>query len=425
MNPNTLSLPEVALIRQELHQAALRDIPQTVDKVLAGLAFDGRVKSGQTVAVAVGSRGISDIHAVCKQCLEFLKLKGLKPFIVPAMGSHGGATAEGQRAVLEKIGISESSMEASIVPDMDVVPVSHLANGTKIFFSKKALEADHIVVINRVKLHTKFRADIESGLCKMLTIGLGKAKGAEEFHRRAVKHTFKIIEEAAGIILKKCNILCGLALLEDGCGNLTRIEAVLPEAFIPTEKLLLKEATETMGRIPFDNIDILVVDRIGKDISGIGMDSNVTGRHRDIVGDFYTTPHVKRIFVRELSPVSDGNGNGIGLADVTTTRLVNALDMKKTLKNAITAISPEKAAIPIHFDTDREALNVCASTAGLADAASARLVRIKDTKSLGLLQVSSALSQEIESNPKLERLTPWKKMDFDENGNLPELNRKG
>lgn len=421
MNPSSFSFPEVALIRQELHQAALRDIPQAADTALADLAIDSMVTPGQTVAVAVGSRGISDIDTVCKQCLEFFKLKGLKPFIVPAMGSHGGATAEGQRAVLEKLGISERCMGVPVVPDMGTVAVSHLANGTKIFFSQKALEADHIVVINRVKLHTKFRADIESGLCKMLTIGLGKAQGAEEFHRRAVTHSFSIIEEAAGIVLKKCKILFGLALLEDGSGNLARIEAVLPESFIPTEKRLLKEAAETMGRIPFDNIDILVVDRIGKDISGIGMDSNVTGRHRDIVGDFLTTPHVKRIFVRELSPASDGNGNGIGLADVTTTRLVNTLDMEKTLKNAITAISPEKAAIPIHFDTDREALHVCARTAGLEDAASARLVRVKDTKSLEMLQVSSALVQEIDSNPKLERLTPWRAIAFDHMGNLKAL----
>ena len=180
MNPKSFSFPEVALIRQELHQAALPDIPQAADTALADLEIDRMVKPRQSVAVAVGSRGITDIETVCKQCLEFLKLKGLKPFIVPAMGSHGGATAEGQRAVLEKLGISDSRMGVPVVPDMGTVAVGHLANGTKIFFSQKALEADHIVVINRVKLHTKFRADIESGLCKMLTIGLGKAQGAEE-----------------------------------------------------------------------------------------------------------------------------------------------------------------------------------------------------------------------------------------------------
>jgi hypothetical protein len=173
-----------------------------------------------------------------------------------------------------------------------------------------------------------------------------------------------------------------------------------------------------MGRIPFDDIDILVVDRFGKDISGIGMDSNVTGRHRDLVGDFFTAPHVKRIFVRDLSPGSDGNGNGIGLADVTTRRLVDALDMKKTVKNSVTAISPEKAAIPLTVENDREAIAICAATAGLASPAAARLVRIRDTKHLEMLQVSAALANEVHPNPHLQQESAWGPMEFDRDGNL-------
>jgi hypothetical protein len=417
-NADKKKFPEVALVRQTLHHAALSDIPQATDNAVSDFLNSRQVTPGQSVAVAVGSRGISDLATVCAHSLAALKQQGLRPFIVPAMGSHGGATAEGQRGVLEKLGISQSVMGVPVVADMDTVCVGHLKSGVKIYCSQKALEADHIVVINRVKRHTKFQADIESGLCKMLTIGLGKAHGAEEIHRRAVTLTFKIIEQAAAVILKQCNILFGLALLEDGYGNLAQIEAVPPESMIATEKLLLKSAANMMGRIPFDKIDILVVDRFGKDISGTGMDPNVTGRHRDIVGDYCIAPHVKRIFVRDLTPSSDGNGNGIGLADVTTKRLVDRLDLEKTYKNAITAISPEKAAVPIHFDTDRKALEVCAGTAGLESPATARLVRIKDTKSLELMQVSSAFARWIEDDPKLERLTPWAPMAFDENGNL-------
>jgi hypothetical protein len=419
MNKSDISVfPEIALVRQQLHQAALADITRTTAKAVEDVLDSRTVLPGQRVAVALGSRGIDGLATVCAGCLNVLRQRGLEPFIVPAMGSHGGATAEGQRQVLEKFGISQSTMGVPVVPDMDTVCVGNLGSGVKIHFSQKALEADHIVVINRVKRHTKFRADIESGLCKMLTIGLGKAKGAEEIHRRAVALSFGIIEEVAAVILNKCNILFGLALLEDGCGNLAQIESVPAESMIATEKILLQSATDMMGRIPFDNIDILVVDQFGKDISGIGMDPNVTGRHRDIVGDYCIAPHIKRIFVRDFTPSSDGNGNGIGLADVTTARLVKKLDMEKTYKNAITAISPEKAAVPIHFDTDSKALVVCAGTAGLESPATARLVRIKDTKSLEVMQVSSAFAKEIEGDSRLEQLTPWVPMAFDIDGNL-------
>ena len=325
-----LTYPEVARVRQALHQAALGDVPQAVRSALASLAIEGLTRPGETVAVAVGSRGINAIDAVVGGCIEYLREKRLEPFIVPAMGSHGGATAEGQRAVLQQLGISQAAMGVPIVADMAVECIDRLADGTRIFFSRQALAADHIVVINRVKPHTKFQADIESGLCKMLTIGLGKADGATEFHRQAVRHGFGIIEDAARLVLGRCPVLFGLALLEDGCGDLSQVKALLPAVILTGEKKLLKIAADMMGRIPFDGIDILVVDRFGKDISGIGMDSNVTGRHRDLVGDFFTTPHVKRIFVRDLSPGSDGNGNGIGLADVTTRRLVDALDLEKT-----------------------------------------------------------------------------------------------
>lgn len=408
----------MASVRQRLHCAGIGDVPGAVHAALRVLDLNERYRPGQTVAVAVGSRGISAIGSIVKHCIDFLRQIQLRPFIVPAMGSHGGATARGQRAVLEKLGIHESELGVSIVADMDVTIVGHLSNGAPIYFSSAAFHADHIVAINRVKPHTKFRADIESGLCKMLTIGLGKAEGAAEFHRQAVRRTFAIIEEAARLVLQRCPVLFGLALLEDGFGHLSRIEAMAPETLVAEEKELLKVAASIMGRIPFDDIDILVVDRFGKDISGIGMDSNVTGRHRDIVGDFNTAPHVKRIFVRDLSGGSDGNGSGIGLADVTTRRLVEALDLQKTYMNAVTAISPEKAAIPLYVDTDREAIAICASTAGIDNPARARLVRILDTKSLEILQVSKALAAEVDGNEELKLLTSWRPMTFDRDGNL-------
>lgn len=420
-NSDLIKYPKFALVKQKLFKSTIKNISNTLAKTLANLTLNQAVNPGQSVAVAVGSRGISQIDNVLYHCLQFLKDKKLKPFIVPAMGSHGGGTVEGQLNVLAKLGITESTMGVPMHADMDVTCVGALSSGIKIFLSQKALLADHIVVINRVKPHTKFRADIESGLCKMLTIGLGKNQGAAEFHRRAVHHTFEIIEEAAGIILAQGKILFGIALLEDGYGNLAHIDVVSPSSLIEREKQLLNDARAMMGRIPFDFIDILIIDFIGKNISGIGMDSNITGRHRDIVGDFNFTPHAKRILVRDLSPQSDGNGCGIGLADVTTKRLVEALDMEKTYANALTAISPEKAAIPIHFDTDRQALDACVLTAGLESVAEARIVRIKDTASLELLQVSAALEPEALSNPDLEQLSPWQPIAFDDQGNLRPL----
>ena len=415
-----MKYPETALIKQKLYSSKIKDIPAAVSSTISVLP-SLMINPGETVAVAVGSRGISRIDTVVYNCVKLLKDKGLKPFIVPAMGSHGSATADGQKDILAKLGITESSMGVPVISDMEVEYIDRLPAGVKIFFSKKALNADHIVVINRIKPHTKFSTDIASGLCKMLTIGLGKAAGAAEFHNGAVQHTFKIIEDAAKVVIKQTNILFGLALLEDGYGNPARVEAILPRSLIERETILLKDAAEMMGRIPFDFLDILIIDFIGKEISGIGMDSNITGRHRDITGDFFTAPHPKRIFVRDLSPDSDGNGNGIGLADFTTKRLVDALDIKKTYVNALAAISPEKAAIPIHFDTDRESLDVCAKTLGFESTAKARVVRIKDTATLDLLQISKALEPEVLSNPDLEQITPWEPFRFDENGNLREL----
>ncbi len=413
-----IKYPEMALIKQRLFSAAVRDIPALVQSTLVKLLDINKIKNGQSVAVAVGSRGIDKIDLVLLHLLKFLKDKSLKPFIIPAMGSHGGATKEGQKALLAKLGITESSMDVPIAPDMATVSIGKLACGTDIRFSKKALEADHIIPVNRVKPHTKFKADIESGLCKMLTVGLGKAEGAYEFHCSAVNNTFRIIEDAAKMVTENCNILFGLALLEDGHGSLSHIEAIEKSSIIDREKKLLKDAYQMMGRIPLDNVDILIIDFIGKDISGIGMDSNVTGRHRDITGDFCTAPNVKRIFVRDLSPDSDGNGNGIGLADVTTKRLVDALDIEKTYINAITAISLEKAAIPINFDTDKKALNACLSATGLFSPESARIVRIRDTKNLEFIQVSKAFEDEILSNQNVEKVTPWKPLNFDKKENL-------
>ncbi|MBI9076924.1 MAG: DUF362 domain-containing protein [Desulfatibacillum sp.] len=418
------SLPHVAVIRQNLVSRPLERIESTIRFQLVKALKDKDFRPGQSVALAVGSRNIHSIVRVVALCAAFLQEQGLKPFLVPAMGSHGGATAQGQRQVLENLGIASACPGVPIRPSMDTELLGNLQAGNPVFFSREALQADHLVVINRVKPHTKFKAPIQSGLCKMLCVGLGKHQGAAALHRAGVQHGFSIIEEAAALILKKIPLLAGLALVEDGLGQLSQVRAFASGDLIAGEKSLLLKAQSMMPAIPFDNLDVLVVDQIGKDISGIGMDSNVTGRHRDLSGDFFLPPNPKRIFVRDLSPGSGGNANGIGLADFTTTRLVRAMDLKKTFVNSITAISPEKAAIPIHFDTDRETLEACLATTGLEDWSTARLARIKTTGSLEHIQVSSALEQEVKAQASLEIISDFAPMAFDSQGNLGGFHEK-
>jgi hypothetical protein len=411
----------MALVEQKLHLQKVEDLSATLDKALRRLGLESTVTPGQTVALAVGSRGISSIQFIVNECVRFLQRLALRPFIVPAMGSHGGKTLAGEISVLAKLGITESSIGVPIIPGRGVVEIGKLGTGLPILLDSRAAEADHIVVINRVKPHTKFHGSIESGLTKMLTIGLGKGQGAALYHRAAVQQTFGILEAAARHVMESRSILFGLALLEDGYKDIARVCAVTPQNWFEQERVLLQEARNMMARIPFDLLDVLVIDEIGKEISGIGMDSNVTGRHRDIVGDFFIAPHVKRIFVRELSPDSDGNGHGIGLADVTTQRLVDRLDLEKTYTNALTAISPEKAAIPLHFSTDRECLKACLDTIGMVEPESARIVRVKNTLTLDRFHVSRALEKEVISDSNLQFLTPWERTSFDEHGNLERL----
>lgn len=408
----------MALVRQKLHAEALQDISGAVVKTLERLDLPSVIKPGESVAVSIGSRGITHISRIVSECVQFLMDCGLKPFIVPAMGAHGGNTPEGERSVLASLGIDESRVKVPILAAKDVITIGTLNMGIPILMDRGAAEADHIVVINRVKAHTKFHGPIESGLTKMLTIGLGKGQGAAVYHRAAVKHTFGILQDAARHTLKDRSVLFGLAIVEDGYKNVSRICAVTPGDWFEAERALLEDARLMMPRIPFDPIDILIVDQIGKEISGIGMDSNVTGRHRDIVGDFCTAPHVKRIFVRDLSPESGGNGHGIGLADVTTQRLVNALDFDKTYQNALTAISPEKAAVPMSFETDRECVEACLNTIGMVEPVAARIMRIKNTATLETLWVSRALEDDVTSNPDIQVLRPWAPMAFDDGGNL-------
>jgi len=362
---------------------------------------------------------VANIDVVTRTIVDEFKKLGAKPYIFPAMGSHGGATAAGQIKVLASLGITEATMGCPIKSDMEPVFLGEAALGYPINVDKNAMDADHIVVVNRVKPHTKFVGPVESGLMKMMAIGMGKQKGASYYHKAAVRLTFQKIVETVGLeVMKRCPVLFGLATVENAFHDTCRIRAFLPDDILEGEKQLLKIAYERMAQLPFDEIDVLIVDQIGKDISGTGMDTNVTGRNFDLLGDFTTRPRVKRVFVRDLTAKTEGNATGIGLAEFTTTRLVNKMDKHKTWMNVITGISPEKGSIPIHFDTDREVLKACFDTIGDTAAADAMVVHIKDTLSVHRISVSKAYAGEIAKNDTLKILTDWKEMGLDSEGNM-------
>ncbi|MDF1591829.1 MAG: DUF362 domain-containing protein [Desulfobacterales bacterium] len=414
-----MKFPKMAKINQTFDPQHIGDVRAETYREVSALRLQEKVKAGETVAITGGSRGIANIDLITRGVVDELKKTGAQPFIFPSMGSHGGATDKGQLKVLENLGITEAAMGCPVHSSMAVVCLGDASDGYPIYVDKYANEADHIVVVNRVKPHTKFEGPIESGLMKMMAIGMGKHKGAEYYHSAAVKLTFQRIVENVGLeVIQRCPVLFGLGIVENAYHQTCLIKALQPESIFEGEKKLLAASKERMARIPFDAIDVLVIDQIGKDISGTGMDTKVIGRNRDILGDFITGPRPKRIYVRDLTAATEGSAIGIGFADFTTTRLVNKMDRHKTYVNCLTAISPEKGAIPMYFDTDREALAACFSSIGDIPMAQVRMVHIKNTLDLENISVSQALESEIRQKPGLKILGKWNEMELDKAGDL-------
>ncbi|WP_459938629.1 nickel pincer cofactor-dependent isomerase, group 22 [Desulfonatronum parangueonense] len=407
----SIRFPDMALVRQKLDSTELGSVAAVLAVQANALNFREKVKPGQTVAIAVGSRGIHRLDQVVCALGDLFRSLGALPFIVTAMGSHGGATAQGQEQVLATLGITARTMGMPVRSGMETVDLGTTAQGMPVLVDALAAQADHLVVVNRIKAHTKFKGPVESGLMKMLAVGLGNDQGARLLHGLAPVHgMFALIESATQVILKKGNVLCGVGLVENGAGRLHSLR-ILPGREIPCqEPILLNLAKQLAPKLPFPELDLLIVDQIGKDISGTGMDTNVTGRNRDILGDFATDTRVKRIFVRDLSPGTQGNALGIGFADVTTDRVIHSLDYSKTIINALTGLSPEKAALPLHLPTDRLALAAAIHTLGAIPPEELRMVRIQNSKSLQLLYVSPVLLQNLPVD--LELLHPPRVMDF-------------
>ena len=411
-----MALPTMIRVRQTFPRPRVTDIPRAVTQTLGAAAL--RVKSGDTVAVGAGSRGIANIDVVVGATVRWLKDLGARPFVFPAMGSHGGGTAEGQLSVLEHYGITEVTMGCPVRATMEVVQVGE-ALGLPVWLDKLASEADWIGIVNRVKPHTDFKGSIESGLFKMMTIGLGKHKGAIQYHRANIHHGYETVITSVGReMLAKARIGFGVGIVENGYDETAVVEAFAPEALESGERRLLKSAREWMARLPFSPIDVLIVEQMGKNISGSGMDTNVIGRPSNPHEPFPNDPKILWIVTLDLTEESYGNAVGIGNADFTTRRLVEKIDMKPTLINAITACAPGGAKVPATFDTDREAIETALGCIGLTPADKARVVRIKSTLMLGEIEVSDAYAAEVAARPDLTPIGDAVPLRFDAAGRL-------
>jgi hypothetical protein len=415
-------LPQMACVQQIYPPSRPLDIRTTVGGEFAKVI--ARVRPGAKIAVGVGSRGIANLATIVESVLEVLKSAGAIPFIFPAMGSHGGATPEGQRDILASYGITEVAMGVPIRASLEVQEIGATSEGTPVFCSIEALTAEGIVLINRIKPHTDFTGTLGSGIIKMCVVGLGKREGAAAMHAAAARSGHEhVIRKIAEVMIRTAPILCGLAILENQLHETASLIVLPREEIESSEGQLLLEARQLMARLPFEEIDLLIVDRLGKNISGAGMDPNVTGRWVDgysslLARGARSAPFIRRIFVRDLTAETHGNAIGIGLADLTTLRLVRAINHRFTYINALTSLAPQCAKIPIHFETDREAIEMAMNSLGMSDWQAARIVRIPDTLSLVGMQVSESLFHGLGQRADLSPIGGLEDMRFDETGML-------
>lgn len=413
--------PRLIRLRQRFPTTARIDVRAAVERELTPVLRD--VRRGARVAVATGSRGITDIALIVKTVVELLKRGGAEPFIVPAMGSHGGATPEGQTVMLGEFGITSERLGAPVRATMDVRRIGSTPEGVDVFFSAEALAADHIIIVNRVKPHTDFRGKIGSGILKMMVVGLGKQIGAANYHVASSRYGYEeMLRSLSRAILKTAPILCGVAIVENPAHETAQIAVLTRDNIELREEELFSESQRLMPALPFDDIDLLVVDRIGKNISGAGMDPNIIGRtvhgYSSFLGERRSSPVIRRIFARELTPETHGNAIGIGFADFTTGRLVRAMDRQVSAINALTSLTPQSVKIPIYFETDREAVGHALGSLGLKEAREAKLVWIADTLNLEHVRVSEAYLETARGNPNLEIDGELEPMVFDHDGNL-------
>lgn len=416
-----MSLPKMVEVKQMIIQPRLEDPIGEVHRELRRKKLGDKILKGQSIAITAGSRGITNISEILRAVVEEVKGADAKPFIIPAMGSHGGATAHGQVETLRSLGVTEESMGCRIVSSMEVDEVGNIG-GTPIYVDRNALKADGVIVVGRVKPHTDFKGIIESGIMKMIAIGLGKQKGAEMIHHNLYEGYHNLLPAAARLIMGKCRIVMGLALLENARHETAKIIALEPFEIEAVELKLLEEAKALLARLPFKEIDLLIIEEIGKNISGVGMDTNVTGRFWMPGESDPAAPRINKIVVLDLTPETEGNAIGIGLADLTTRRLVDKINYESTFVNCLTQGSCDTGKTPIWLPNDRDAITTALRIIGPIDGTKARVVRIRNTMDLERLWISWSLAEEVRRSPELAKLvhieSELREMQFDVLGTL-------
>ena len=412
--------PKVVRIRQHFESPVLDDIAATTEAEVGRMIEQAGMNAGATVAVAGGSRGIANITTILHHTVLALKKAGMRPFIFPAMGSHGGATSEGQLRVLEHYGITEAAMGCPLRSDIEPELIAETDDGLPVYVDRNALQADHIVIVNRVKPHTDFEGiNIGSGLMKMMAIGFGKQKGASFYHGAVFQYGFeRMITSVARQVMAKAPVAFGVAIVENAYDQTARVVGLPVAELEQRERELFKESARLMPRLPFEDIDILIVDEMGKNYSGTGMDTNIIGRRMQTFEAEPTTPRITRIVVRDLTPESEGNAVGIGLADFTTRHLVDQINHQYMYINAITGMGPQKARIPVYYDTDQEVIEAALLTIGLIQPEDSRVVRIKNTLHIGEVDISEALLNDAGDRADLEVVGTPASLSFDDTGTL-------
>lgn len=411
-----IPIPKMCKVKQHFDDQKIDNVEEVLQEKLNRDEIKKLIKPGMSVAIAVGSRGVDRIVEMTRETVRFLKELGAKPFIVPSMGSHGGATAQGQIDVLAHLGVTEVSTGAEIRSSMEVIKVGELENGLPVYLDKFASEADGIVVINRVKPHTAFRGRVESGMMKMISIGLGKQKGAEACHQLGFKYMAEHVPAMAKMIIERYPVLFGVASVENAFDKVAQLEVLAAHEIEEVETGLQQKAKELLPKLFFDKIDVLVIDEIGKNISGDGMDPNITGRYPTPYA--HGGPEVTKMVVLDLTEETEGNANGVGTADFTTQRLVDKMDKEVTYANGLTSTVVAPTKIATTLANDKEAIQAAIKTSNILDFHDVRMVRIKNTLAISEIEVSEALLDDVNEHPNLEQVSEPQAIQFNENGNL-------
>lgn len=419
-----MKLPKIGLIRQNHKDSFVSDIQSHVIRELATSGLLDPVRTGQTVLLTAGSRGIDCMAGVLSTCARAIRENGAHPVVFPSMGSHGRGEPAGQVEVLEHLGITEQTVNAPVYDRMQMIQIGTVHDDVPVYTDRAVVEADHVILINRVKEHTEYIGETESGILKMAVVGLGRHLGAESMHKLAVTISYrKAITAIAEVLFDKLNILGALAILENHGNKLRRIEAVLPQDVFTREAELLKEAMLFKPKLPFEQLDILIVDEIGKEISGTGVDTKVIGRIMNIYEKDCESPRITRVIIRDLSEKTAGNAIGIGLADFTTRKAFDKIDFQALNTNCITAVTPEKGRIPIILDTDREAIQAAFDTIGIWTPETVKLGWISNSTNLEWLAVSENIVNRFCGHQNITTAGELFDFPFDSKGNLPKLSQ--